>query len=188
MTGGLLPTSSHYFLQDTMKKISPSTTAILPGSGELYDFKQQGNNNKNSRQSNNRLSSSNDIIDLNILTPTSNNNTNIITVDCDSGVSEPSVLDVGISSVAHSSPKKQKVSSSKVKRCMRKRAVYRLATKFASVSPNTREITTDVLEELTNDNSRSSIVVDSFEDMGNSQDATTAVISILKQAKQAKTN
>ena len=45
MTGELLPTSSHYFLQVTMKKISPSTTAILPGSGELYDFKQQGNNN-----------------------------------------------------------------------------------------------------------------------------------------------
>ena len=108
MTGGLLPTSSHYFLQDTMKKISPSTTAILPGSGELYDFKQQGNNNKTTRQSINRSSSSNDIIDLNILTPTSNNNTNIITVDCDSGVSEPSVLDVGISSVAHSSPKNRR--------------------------------------------------------------------------------
>ena len=71
---------------------------------------------------------------------------------------------------------------------MRKRAVYRLATKFASASPNTREITTDVLEELTNDNSRSSIVVDSFEDKGNIQDATTSVISILKQAKQAKTS
>ena len=71
---------------------------------------------------------------------------------------------------------------------MRKRTVYRLATKFVSASPNTREITTDVLEELTNDNSRSSIVVDSFEDMRNGQDTTTAVISILKQAKQAKTN
>ena len=69
---------------------------------------------------------------------------------------------------------------------MRKIAVYRLATKFASASPNTREITTDVLEELKNNNSRSSIVVGSFEDIGNSQDTTTDVISILKQAKQAK--
>ena len=50
---------------------------------------------------------------------------------------------------------------------MRKRVVYRLTTKFTCASPNTREITTDILEELKNDNSRSSIVVDSFGDKGN---------------------
>ena len=82
---------------------------MLPGTGELYDFKQQGNKNKTSRQLNNRLSSSNNIIDLNILTPTSNNNTNIITVDCDRGVSESSILDIRTSSVAHSFSQKRRI-------------------------------------------------------------------------------
>ena len=78
-------------LQDIMKKVAPSTTVILPRSGELYDVRQQRTNNKTHRQVHNRLSLTNNIIDLNLLTPTSNNNTNIVTVDCDSGVSEPSI-------------------------------------------------------------------------------------------------
>ena len=68
-----------------------------------------------------------------------------------------------------------------------KRMVYRLATTFSSVFLNTREITTDILDELINDNSRSSNVVDSFEGMGNSQDAAGTVLIILYEAKQAKT-
>ena len=60
---------------------------------------------------------------------------------------------------------------------IRKRTIFRLISSFASVSPNTQEITSDVLAELTTDNSRSSIVVDSFEGVGDSQEAAGAELA-----------
>ena len=57
ITGGLLPITSHFFLQNTMKTIAPSTIVRLPGTGEMYNFRQQGSNMKKDRASNNRLSS-----------------------------------------------------------------------------------------------------------------------------------
>ena len=180
MTGGLLPTTSHFFLQNTMKNIAPSTTARLPGTGEMHDFRQQGSNMKKHRSATNRLSSQNEIIDINLLSPSSNKCSNIVNIDSDSGISDNSILEVGNTKIIHSSPK--------MKRGIRKRTVFRLASSFASASPNTQEITSDVLTELTTDNSRSSIVVDSFEGVGDSQEAAGAAISILKISNLSKNN
>ena len=161
-----------------MKNIAPSTPVRLPGTGEIHDFRQQRSNMKKYRASNNRLSSKNKIIDVNLLTPSSNKFLSVVNIDCDSGISDNSILEVENISIDHSSPK--------MKRNISKRTVFRLASTFASASPNTQEVTTDILAELTTDNSRSSIVVDSFEGMGNSQDAAGAVISIFKRANQSK--
>ena len=46
MTGGLLQTTSHIFLQNTMNNIAPSTIIRLLGTGEMHDFRQQGSNMK----------------------------------------------------------------------------------------------------------------------------------------------
>ena len=161
-----------------MKNIAPSTPVRLPGTGEIHDFRQQRSNMKKYRASNNRLSSKNKIIDVNLLTPSSNKFLSVVNIDCDSGISDNSILEVENISIDHSSPK--------MKRNISKSTVFRLASTFASASPNTQEVTTDILAELTTDNSRSSIVVDSFEGMGNSQDAAGAVISIFKRANQSK--
>ena len=67
-----------------------------------------------------------------------------------------------------------------MKRNIRTRTVFRLTTSIARASPKTQEITSDVLAELTSDNTRSLIVVDSFEGVGDSQEAAGAAISILK--------
>ena len=75
-----------------------------------------------------------------------------------------------------------------MKRNIRKRTVFRSASTFASVSPNTQEVSTDILAELTTDNSRLSIVVDSFKGMRNSDGAVGAVIIILKRANQSKSD
>ena len=170
LTGGLLPTTSHFFLQNTMKSIAPSTSVRLPGTGEMHDFRQQGSNMKNHRASNNRLSSQKEIIDVNLLTPSSNRGSNVVNIDCDSGISDNSILEVETTSNLHSSPK--------LKRNIRTRTVVRLATSIARSSPKTQEITSNVLAELTSDNTRSSIVVDSFEGVGDSQEAAGAAISI----------
>ena len=163
-----------------MKNIAPSTTARLPGTGEMHDFRQQGSNMKKHRSATNRLSSQNEIIDINLLSPTSNRCSNIVNIDSDSGISDNSILEVGNTKIIHSSPK--------MKRGIRKRTLFRLASSFASASPNTQEITSDVLTELTTDNSRSSIVVDSFEGVGDSQEAAGAAISILKRSNLSKNN
>ena len=57
MTGGILLTLSHYFLQNTMKKIAPSVLGRLPGTGEKHNFWRQRNVMKRHRVANNRLSS-----------------------------------------------------------------------------------------------------------------------------------
>ena len=57
MTGGILLTLSHYFLQNTMKKIAPSVSGRLPGTGEKRNFWRQRNVMKRHRVANNRLSS-----------------------------------------------------------------------------------------------------------------------------------
>jgi len=178
LTGGLLPTTSHFFLQNTMKNIAPSTSVRLPGTGEMHDFRQQSSNMKKHRASNNRLSSQKEIIDVNLLAPSSNRCSNVVNIDCDSGISDNSILEVETTSNLHSSPK--------MKRNIRTRTVFRLATSIARASPKTQEITSDVLAELTSDNTRSSIVVDSFEGVGDSQEAAGAAISILKIANFSK--
>ena len=175
LTGELLPTTSHFYLQNTMKNIAPSTSVRLPGTGEMHDFRQQSSNMKKHRASNNRLSSQKEIIDVNLLAPSSSN---VVNIDCDSGISDNSILEVETSSNLHSSPK--------MKRNIRTRTVFRLATSIARASPKTQEITSDVLAELTSDNTRSSIVVDSFEGVGDSQEAAGAAISILKIANLSK--
>ena len=146
----------------------------------MHDFRQQGSNMKKNRSATNRLSSQNEIIDINLLSPSSNRCSNIVNIDSDSGISDNSILEVGNTKIIHSSPK--------MKRDIRKRTVFRLASSFASASPNTQEITSDVLAELTTDNSRSSIVVDSFEGVGDSQEAAGAAISILKRSNLSKNN
>ena len=178
LTGGLLPTTSHFFLQNTMKNIAPSTSVRLPGTGEMHDFRQQSSNMKKHRASNNRLSSQKEIIDVNLLAPSSNRCSNVVNIDCDSGISDNSILEVETTSNLHSSPK--------MKRNIRTRTVFRLATSIARASPKTQEITSDVLAELTSDNTRSSIVVDSFEGVGDSQEAAGAAISILKITNLSK--
>ena len=64
-------------------------------------------------------------------------------------------------------------SSPEMKKNIRKRTVFRLVFSFESVCPNTHKITTDVLAELTTYNSRSSIIVDSFEGVWKNQDAAS---------------
>ena len=175
LTGGLLPTTSHFFLQNTMKNIAPSTSVRLPGTGEMHDFRQQSSNMKKHRASNNRLSSQKEIIDVNLLAPSSSN---VVNIDCDSEISDNSILEVENTSNLHSPPK--------LKKNIRTRTVFCLITSIASASLKTQEITSDVLAELTSDNTRSSIVVDSFEGVGDSQEAAGAAISILKIANFSK--
>ena len=163
-----------------MNNIAPSTTVRLPGTGEMHDFHQQGSNMKKHRSATNRLSSQNEIIDINLLSPSSNRCSNIVNIDYDSGISDNSILEVGNTKIIHSSPK--------MKRDIRKRTVFRLSSSFASASPNTQEITSDVLTEFTTDNSRSSIVVGSLEGVGDSQEAAGAAISILKRSNLSKNN
>ena len=97
--------------------------------------------------SNNRLSSQNEIINVNLLTLSWKKFMCIVSIDYDSGISDNFILKVGNTSIYHSSPK--------INRSIRKRTVLRLESTFASASPNTQEVTTDVLAGLTIDNSRS---------------------------------
>ena len=155
-----------------MKNIAPSTSVRLPGTGEMHDFRQQGSNMKKHRVSNNRLSSQKENIDVNVLTSSSNRCSNVVNIDCGSGISDNLILEVETTFNLHSSPK--------LKRNIRTRTVVRLATSIARSSPKTQETTSDILAELTSDNTRLSIVVDSFEGVGDSQEAAGAAISILK--------
>ena len=127
---------------------------------------------KKHRSATNRLSSQNEIIDINLSSTSPNRCSNIINIDCDSDISDNFILKVGNIKIIHSSPK--------MKRDIRKRTVFRLTSFFASASPNTQEITSNVLVELTTNNSRSSIVVDSFEGVGDSQEVAGAAIGISK--------
>ena len=69
ITGGLSPITSHFFLQHTMTNIAPSTTVRFSETGKMYDFWQQRSNMKKHHLSNNRISSQNEIINVNLLTP-----------------------------------------------------------------------------------------------------------------------
>ena len=81
-----------------------------------------------------RLSSQNEIIDFNLLTPSPNSSSNVVNINCDSGISNNSILKVRNTSIIHSSPK--------IKINIRKRIVFCLPSSFESVYLNTQKITT----------------------------------------------
>ena len=67
---------------------------------------------------------------------------------------------------------------------MRARTVFRVAEKFSSSSPRTQKYLPGVLDELKDDSSRTSMIVDAYEGVASasSEDAANSAIQIFMSA------
>ena len=63
---------------------------------------------------------------------------------------------------------------------MRSRIVFRVAQEFSKSDAETKKILPGLLDELRMDNSRTSMIVDSYEGLGSSKEAAESAIEIYK--------